>query len=446
MKKRTIVNGWLFIPGSMVFASFLWGVVQEIPGIMLKSMNVSNTVIGMTSLLGLPMAFRFLFGPFVDHHGTKRQWLLVSQRFIVAAMLLLTAFCGLALVLDFSGMLLPVLLLFFGILSFLSVFMDVAWGGFFLASVDERDKALFVGVNAAFVRLALIFAQGFMVMLAGRIEKTTGQPMAGWFVCFGVLTTIQLALMVYHHFIYPYPKLDRPLAKKNRISFPKVFMKFFENPRPVVILSFVFLYRLGEGLLARMKVPFLMDLPENGGLGLSLENVGVMNGIFMLLAMVFGGVLGGLMVKWYGLRKTIFPFALLMTIPNLAFVWLAANPMYGMTTVLGLELNLWALGTLLFEAFGYGMGFSSFGFFQCEASRGPYRATFYALLTGIMTLSWILSGSFSGMIQAQIGYVWLFVLSVVFALPGIVIIFWLPLRELEERGKEEDAARHQMES
>jgi len=442
MKRRTLVNGWLFIPSSMVFAAFVWGVVQEVPGIMLKSMEVSNEVIGLTSLLSLPLAIRFLFGPFVDHRGTKRRWVLSSQSFITAAMLGLAAFCCSVILFDWGVTLLPFLLGLFLVLSFCSVFQDIAWGGFFLTAVDEREKALFVGINTAFIRLAILFSQGFMVMLAGRIEAVTGMTMAGWAVCFGVLGGIQLVLLVYHHLVYPYPVLDRALGKEEHTPFIQVFRKFFEVPGAVAILLFMFLYRLGEGLLARMKVPFLMDDPSAGGLGISLEQVGVLNGVFAVFAMVLGGVIGGLLIKFYGLRRTIWPFALLMTLPNLAFVWLALAPHYGTASVLGFTVNPWALGVLVFEAFGYGVAFASMGFLQCEASRGPYRATFFALLTSVMMFSWILTGTISGFVEAWLGYPWLFTLSVVLAVPGIACIAWLPLRQLEAMGQAEDAARH----
>jgi MFS transporter, PAT family, beta-lactamase induction signal transducer AmpG len=388
------------------------------------------------------MAFRFLFGPLIDHHGTKRLWVLRMQRVIVFLMLLVAGLCGWFIALGDVTEKIHFLIIAFSCLSFCSVLHDVAWGGYFLTAVDERDKALFVGVNSAFIRLAIIFSQGFMVILAGKVGQVTGQVMAGWAVCFAVLGTIQLVLMIYHHFIYPFPALDKPIEQTERESFFKVFDHFFEQPRAWVILSFVFLYRLGEGLLARMKVPFLMDTVERGGLGLSLENIGIMNGVFTVLAMVAGGVIGGLMVKKFGLRRVIFPFALLLTLPNLGFIWLAAYPVYTMIHLFGMEVNPWALGALLIEAFGYGMGFASFGFLHCEASRGPYRATFFALMTSTMILSWTLTGSLSGLIQARVGYVTLFILSVVFALPGILIIRWLPLRELEARGKQEDAIRH----
>lgn len=444
MKSRPIVNGWLFIPSSMVFAAFVWGVVQEIPGILLKSMEVSNEVIGLTTLISLPLAVRFLFGPFVDHRGTKRRWVLSTQSFITAAMLGLSAFCCAAILFDLGEGLIPLLLLLFTVLAFCSVFHDIAWGGFFLTAVDEREKALFVGINTAFIRLAIIFSQGFMVMLAGRIEKETGVTMAGWVVCFGVLGLIQLVLLIYHHCVYPHPVLDRALTQEERTPFLQVFRRFFDVPGAVAILLFMFLYRLGEGLLARMKVPFLMDDPAAGGLGISLEQVGVLNGVFTVFAMVAGGVVGGLLIKFLGLRRTIWPFALLMTLPNLAFVWLAAEPHFGVATVLGFTVNPWALAVLVFEAFGYGVGFASMGFLQCEASRGPYRATFFALLTSVMMLSWILTGTISGFVEAWLGYPWLFALSVVLAIPGIVCIAWLPLRQLEEMGRAEDAERHRV--
>jgi PAT family beta-lactamase induction signal transducer AmpG len=441
-KKREMVNGWLFIPGSMVFAAFTWGVVQTIPGIMLKSMEVSNTLVGLAGLLGLPLSFRFLLGPFVDGRGTKRNWVLVSQRFITGAMLLVAAFCAGCIFFDWHTFQMQLLMTVFALMSFMSVFHDLAWGGFFLASVDERDKALFVGVNSAFVRLAIIFAQGFMVILAGKIEAQTGKVMAGWAVCFGVLGLIQLALMIYHHFIYPYPVLDKPVPVEEQQSFVKVFARFFELPRAGVILAFVFLYRIGQGLQNFMQVPFLMDSPENGGLGLSLEQVGIMNGVLTMLAMVTGGVAGGLLLKKYGLRKTIWPFAFLMTVPNLGYVWLAHHPDYSTVPFMGTEINLRAQTVMLIEALGYGMGFSSFAFLHCEVSRGPYRATFFALVTGVMNISWMLSGAISGILQEAIGYTWLFVLGIVVSIPGIVIIAWLPLKELERRGQEEDAARH----
>ncbi len=439
--RKSQVNPWKFVPSSTVFAALVWGTAQTIPGLLLKSINVPNTVVGLTSLLGLPIAFRFIFGPLVDGRGTKRNWTLNMQSVLAGMMVGLAVFCGLSVIFDMSGWVLQVLMILFAGLALMSAFNDIGWGGFFLSAVDERDKALFVGINATCVRLANLFSYGFMVALAGRIGKQTGNVMAGWAVCFAIFGLIQIGLMIYHRWVYPYPVLDHPVSGIERKSFFKVFANFFEQPRPWVILSFVFLYRLGEGLLAPMKVPFLMDPPGAGGMGLSLEQIGIMNGVFSMIAMMAGGILGGILVKKYGLRKTIWPFAFLLTLPNLGFVWLALSPVYTEVHVLGTSINLWVQAVLCFESFGYGMGFASFGFLDCEASRGPYRATFFALMAGVMSISWILTGSLSGFVQMHVGYVWLFVLSAVIAIPGIMIITWLPLKQFEARGEQEDAER-----
>ncbi|MFA5689104.1 MAG: MFS transporter [Kiritimatiellales bacterium] len=441
MKKQIRINPWKFVPTSTIFAALVWGTAQTIPGLLLKSINAPNTIVGLTSLLGLPIAFRFIFGPLVDRRGTKRNWTLNLQSVLAGMMMGLAVLCGFSVITDMSAWLLQVLMVLFAGLAMISAFNDLGWGGFFLAAVDEREKALFTGINATCVRLANLFSYGFMVSLAGKIGAKTGEVMAGWAVCFATFGLIQAGLMIYHRFVYPYPVLDRPVSIVERKSFFKVFANFFDQPRPWVIISFVFLYRLGEGLLAPMKVPFLMDPPAAGGLGLSLEQIGIMNGIFSMIAMMLGGIWGGILVKKYGLRKTIWPFAFLLTLPNFGFVWLALSPDFTEINVLGTAINLWAQVALCFESFGYGMGFASFGFLHCEASRGPYRATFFAMMGGVMSISWILAGSLSGFIQTQVGYVWLFLLSVIFSIPGIVIIAWLPLKEFEERGRQEDAAR-----
>jgi len=438
----TWVNPWAFIPTSIIVLTLAAQICQELPGILLKSMGVANFLVGLSALLAIPTGLRFFGGPWVDHHGTKRQWLLGTQGGITLLTVLLAAFCWASASWADPAAGLPFLVFWFAVLALASVFLEVAWGGFFLTAIDERDKALFVGVNAAFVRLSVIFCQGLMVMVAGVVGRETNSILTGWAVAFGILAVLQCLCLGQHLRVYPYPVLDRPLARELREPFAKIFSLFFQVPRAGVILAFVFLYRLGEGMLAKMKAPFLMDAPERGGLGLSLEGVGMMTGVFTMLAMVLGGIVGGILLQRFGLRRTMFPFALIMTIPNAGFVWLAAYPVYATVTFLGVEISPVAVLVLCVEALGYGIGFASFILLLCEASRGPYRATFFALLSGIMMLCWVLAGSISGMIQEQTGYVWLFILTIVFSVPGILLVFALPLRALEASGKEEDHLRH----
>ncbi len=45
-----------------------------------------------------------------------------------------------------------------------------------------------------------------------------------------------------------------------------------------ILLAFIFLYRFGEAFLIKIASPFFLDKPEVGGLGLTLEQVGIVYG------------------------------------------------------------------------------------------------------------------------------------------------------------------------
>ena len=68
---------------------------------------------------------------------------------------------------------------------------------------------------------------------------------------------------------------------------------FFKKDQILLAVTFVLLYRFGEGQLVKMAAPFLMDSIEAGGLGLSVTDVGYINGVIGLLALTAGGILGG---------------------------------------------------------------------------------------------------------------------------------------------------------
>jgi PAT family beta-lactamase induction signal transducer AmpG len=62
---------------------------------------------------------------------------------------------------------------------------------------------------------------------------------------------------------------------------------------------------------------------------------------------------------------------------------------------------------------------------------GRFTTAHYALGTGVMQLGFVLSGTYSGAIQTQIGYERFFLWTVVCALPVLVLSFFLPQRRRE---------------
>ena len=155
-------NPWSWVP-SLYFAEGLpYVAVMTISLILYKQLGLSNTEITFyTSWLYLPWVIKPLWSPFVDIVKTKRWWILTMQLLIGAA------FGGIAFTIPTSFWLQGTLF-FFWVMAFASATHDIAADGFYMLGLDEHNQANFVGIRSTFYRLATIFGQGVLVMIAGR--------------------------------------------------------------------------------------------------------------------------------------------------------------------------------------------------------------------------------------------------------------------------------------
>ena len=184
-------------------------------------------------------------------------------------------------------------------------------------------------------------------------------------------------------------------------------------------------------MLVKMAQPFLIDPVVAGGMDIGLKEIGIMYSTVGTGALVVGGILGGVLIKKYSLKKLILPMALAMNLPNILYVLLAAFPTEAalIIEVAGTNFHPYVQTVILLEQFGYGLGFTAFMVYLLYVSKGKYRTSHYAISTGIMAFGMMLPGMISGFIQESVGYYWLFVFTVLCAIPGIIIIFFLPYEE-----------------
>ena len=156
------------------------------------------------------------------------------------------------------------------------------------------------------------------------------------------------------------------------------------------------LYRLPEGFLIKMCQPFLV---AKDGLNLPTEMVGIVYGTFGVIALLAGGIVGGIVASRMGLKKSLWWMALGMTLPCLTFVYLAmAVPTNPVIITIALAI----------EQFGYGFGFTAYMLYMMYFSEGEFKTSHYAICTAFMALSMMLPGFVAGFIQEAIGYVWFF--------------------------------------
>lgn len=128
-----------------------------------------------------------------------------------------------------------------------------------------------------------------------------------------------------------------------------VIGNFFTKRHIVYYIFFIILYRLAEGFIMKVAPLFLRASREVGGLGLSLKEIGTLNGVFGSAAFVIGSLLGGIFVARYGLKKTLFTLCCVFNLPFIAYTFLAVVQ----------PTSLYLIGTCItMEYFGYGLALS----------------------------------------------------------------------------------------
>ena len=399
-----------WIPTLYVAEGLPYVAVNTLSVIMYKNLGMSNTDIAFyTGWLYLPWVIKPFWSPFVDIIRTKRWWTVTTQ-FIIGA-----AFAAIALTLPLDSYVVLSLAVFW-LIGFASATHDIAADGYYMLALDSSDQSLYVGIRSAFYRLATIIGQGGVVMAAGWMETAFGNVPRAWAVTFLILSVLFLLIAFYHSRILPRPAEDRPSGampgkpasghSTARIlrEFVGTFGSFFRKKHVWIAVTFILLYRFPEAQLVKMINPFLLDPATEGGLGLSTAQVGLVYGTIGIIGLTLGGILGGVLVSRYGLKRCLWPMALALTLPCGVFCWMSmAQPDPASM------LNLILINACVFiEQFGYGVGFTSFMLYMMYFAEGPSKTSHYAICTAFMALGMMIPGMFAGALQEWMGYVGFF--------------------------------------
>jgi PAT family beta-lactamase induction signal transducer AmpG len=309
--------------------------------------------------------------------------------------------------------------------AFISATYDISTDGFYMLALTEKEQAIFVGIRAAFYRLAMIFGSGVLVYLAGMLEASTKKIAMSWTAVIAILALIFALAFVYHTFALPVPAADMRRSVKettNHASFGEVIRAYFVQRKIGIILAFILLYRLGEAMLIKLVSPFLLDPKSAGGLELTTKQVGLVYGTVGILSLVIGGVLGGWLISRFGFKRCIWPMVLAMHIPDLFFVYMAyAQPGSNLIYLL-----------VALEQFGYGVGFTVFTVYLMYSADGKYKTSHYAISTGIMALGMMLPGFVSGYVQQAVGYKIFFIIVCLMTIPGMLTIPFIPKEGMDK--------------
>ena len=401
---------WLWIPTLYLAQGLPYILITVLSVFMFKKLGLDNSSITLlTNLVGLPYTFKPLWSPFVDTLGTRRNWVWSMQLATAGGLATLAT-----LLTGANGVQAATAL--FVIAAITAATHDIAADGLYLIALREEQQKYFVGVRTVFFRLAMFAGNGPLVVLAGHLETRFAEPHHAYAAFFGIMAVMMAVFAAWHLIALPRATNDRAGDVRDAgaqvESFLGTFVSFFRKPGIVTSIAFLLLYRLGEAQLLAVAKLFMLDGAAKGGLGLTTEQVGVIYGIWGIIALLVGGLLGGLLTSRDGLRKWLWPMMLAMHLPNAAY-WYLAHALPTSHTVIQ--------ACVMFEQLGYGFGFTAYLIYMMQLARGEHQTAHYALCTGFMSLGVLVPGAWSGKLQQMLGYEHFFVWVLIATIPGMIV-------------------------
>ena len=457
------LSPWWWVPTLYFAEGIPYFIVNVISVTMFKRLGMPNGELAMyTSLLYLPWVIKPLWSPFVDVIRTKRWWILAMQALCTAG------FAALALSVRpdaFGGA-----LVIFYVIAFASATHDIAADGFYMIALDKKPQAAFVGIRSTFYRIASVFGQGVIVVLAGLLEERLGVIPRAWSITLLASAALFGLITLWHWRFLPKAE-DAPArcatvpggtgearmpsgvaAERQRDvedieavepppgtevkgvapsiggcrgatgglnavfrGFAEAWVTFFQKPGVWLAIVFMLLYRLPEAFSVKMLTPFLLDPPEAGGLGLSTAQSGLVYGTVGVIALTVGGILGGLFAARRGLRRSMWPMSMALALPCAVYLFLAAVQ----------PSALWCIYLLVaLDQFGYGFGFTAYMLYMMQFSEGEFKTSHYAICTAFMALSMMIPGLFAGWMQEALGYVGFFIVVMICCLATVFVTFF----------------------
>ncbi len=365
----------------------------------LKDTGLSNTTIGLLSLIGLAYTAKPLWAPLLDRYavpvlGRRRGWILFFQLALAAALAWM-AFHG-----PERG-LVPFILLAL-LVAVLSASQDIvidAWRTD-LVSGPERGPAA-TGANLGY-RASSWFAFSGALILA---------DLAGWRATYLVMSGVMLALTLATLWApEPEARAAPPRSLAEAVTAP--LSQLLGNPGMLSLLLALVLYKVGDAFALKLFTPFLMDV------GFSKTEIGAVTKTLMLAASVTGAIAGGVWMVKLGLLRALLVFGFLQALANLGYMAVA---------LAGKDMTVMALAVFA-DNFVGAMGNTALVVFIMALCDARFSAFQYALLSAIAVLPRNVLGAPAGFLSDSIGWPAFFLATFFTALPGLVMVWWLRAR------------------
>ena len=395
--KSAILNRRMLI---CVFTGFTSGLplyilIQLVPG-WLRSEGIGLAEIGFFTLVQLPYTWKFLWSPIMDRYtlpflGRRRGWMLSAQ----IALLISIAAIGF---LEPAFSIWAVAYLAAAI-AFFSASQDIVIDAYRRELLPDHELGLGNSIHVQAYRLSGLVPGALALILADHLPWHTVFIIVAAFMLIGICLVFSIAE----------PTRDPGAPRTIREAVIDPFREFIGRQGlgpDLLVLAFLFLYKLGDNMATALQTPFFIDV------GFTLTQIGTIAKVASLTAVIVGAMVGGLVMIVLPINRALWLFGVVQIVSIFGFVMLAevgANP--------------WALGfAVTFEYLGVGLGTAALTAFIARSTNRAFAATQFALFTALAATPRALANATTGVIVEHIGYTSFFIVCAALAVPGMLLL------------------------
>ncbi|MDA0705745.1 MAG: AmpG family muropeptide MFS transporter [Proteobacteria bacterium] len=396
--KNAILNRRMLI---CVFTGFTSGlplyVLIQLAPAWLRTEGVGLAEIGFFTLVQMPYTWKFLWSPVMDRYtlpflGRRRGWMLLTQ---VALMISIAAIGFLNP--EFSIWAVAYLA---ATMAFFSASQDIVLDAYRRELLPDNELGLGNSIHVQAYRLSGLIPGALALILADHLAWNTVFVIVASFMLIGVVLTLSINE----------PVRDPNAPRTIREAVIEPFREFIGRQgiaSALLVLAFLFCYKLGDSMATALQTPFFIDV------GFSLTQIGTIAKTAALAAVIIGAMIGGVVMIFLSINRALWLFSVVQIVSILGFAVLAE-----------IGANPWMLGFVVaFEYLGVGLGSAALIAFIARSTNKAFAATQFALFTALATTPRTLASATTGVIVEQLGWTNFFLICFVLAVPGMLLLF-----------------------
>ena len=361
----------------------------------LRSEGVNLKAIGLFALINLPFTWKFLWAPLFDRFtpplGRRRGWLIISQSLLLVSIPIFGAFNPTLDIWTIAYLATTV--------AFFSASQDIVLDAYRRELLIDNELGLGNAVHVNAYKIAGLIPGSLSLILADHMAWSGVFMITALFMLPGILMTL----------FVKEPALKAGAPRTLRAAVVEPFKEFIGRnglQSALLILAFIFLYKLGDSMATALATPFYLDM------GFSKTEIGLIAKNAGLWPSVIGGLLGGVWMFKLGINRALWLFGAVQMLAILGFAWLAT---------VGHSL-LWLAVVIGVEALGVGLGTAAFVAYIAQTTHPLYTATQFALFTSLAAVPRTFANAATGYMVENLGWFKFFILCFVLAIPGMLML------------------------